>query len=926
MRSNFKKNSVLRIAFFAFIFFLFSVNCFSQSLGDPIVNITFGSGTNRFAGPLPADSGSTTYTYYNNGGQGFPTDGQYTIVNTSVGMLSNLWVVTTDHTGNPDGYFMLVNAANAPGLFYTRKVDALCAGTKYQFGAFVKNMFNNGGGNPPNVTFQIETEGGQPLAPPYSTGNIAADDVWNKYNMEFTTPANTGTIVLKMINNGPGGYGNDLAIDDITFRPYGDPVQVVFDQSTVTQICAGTPQTVTIKTTTTPAAGYSQKIQQKVNGAWINLSATVNGTQYSFTSPSVSGTYNYRVVSGQTANINNTQCVVASNELVLTILPQPTPAFAAPAEACLNNPVTFQDNSAPNGAPITSWFWNFGDGQNSTLQSPTHAYATPGDYIVTLTAANGNICNSAPATHSIHINALPVADFTYSDPTCATKPIVFDDISNIPLSTTVTSRVWTINGVIVNPPDAKRFEHTFATAGTYAVKLSVKLSTDCTSEITRQIAVNPIPVIDFDTPPTCISDNNVFTNRTTIADNSALTYQWNFGDGTPIQTDQNPRHQYQKAEDYKITLTVTSVYGCIEILTKDFKVNGATPLADFTVLNKSNLYSNKQVVIENKSRMDLGVFGNVTRIELYYDYDNDLSLVEVDDNPTEGKQYMHTYPEFHSGTKTYTVRMLAYSGGVCVSKHKTEPIYLLPTPLVVFTQPGAICANNGTVQFDGHDESNSGIAGSGEYTGRGVSQAGLFNPAVSGPGTFLIQYTHTFSTGASNTISREITVNPLPTVEVPANVTVLEGGSRVITARATGNGLTYAWFPAKGLNDATIANPTVTGIGDITYRVTVTNDKGCQQFADVTVTVLKTPGVPNAFTPNGDGINDTWEIKNLNSYPGCTVNIFNRQGQKVFGSIGYPVPWDGRTNNNNLPVGVYYYIIDPKNGRKTMSGYITIIK
>jgi gliding motility-associated-like protein len=163
-------------------------------------------------------------------------------------------------------------------------------------------------------------------------------------------------------------------------------------------------------------------------------------------------------------------------------------------------------------------------------------------------------------------------------------------------------------------------------------------------------------------------------------------------------------------------------------------------------------------------------------------------------------------------------------------------------------------------------------------------------------------------------------------VDVPASVTVLEGGSRVITANATGNGLTYAWFPATGLNDATIANPTVTGTGDLTYRVTVTNDKGCQQFADVTVTVLKTPGVPNAFTPNGDGINDTWEVRHLDSYPGCTVNIFNRNGQKVFSSIGYPVPWDGRTNNGNLSTGVYYYIIDPKNGRKTMSGYITIIK
>ena len=841
-------------------------------------------------------------------------------------MLSNLWVVTTDHTGNPGGYFMLVNAANTPGLFYTRKADALCAGTKYQFGAFVKNMFNNSGGNPPNVTFQIETEAGQILQS-YNTGNIAANNVWNQYNMEFVTPANTGTIVLKMINNGPGGYGNDLAIDDITFRPYGDPVQVVFDQSTPGQICAGAPQTIKIQSTISPAQGYSQKIQQKVNGVWTDITAIVNGTQYSFTSPSTAGVYNYRVVSGLAANIGNSQCVVASNELVLTVLPQPTPAFTAPANACLNDPVVFQDNSAPNGAAITSWLWDFGDGQTSTQQNPSHAYAATGDYTVTLTVTNGNNCNSVPATKSIHINALPAANFTWSNPVCATRPVTLTDASTIPAGTTVLSRAWDIAGVIENRPDGQPFAHTFAVAGTYTIKLTVTLSTNCTSVVTRQVTVNPLPLIDFDTPPTCISDNTIFTNRTTIADNSTLTYKWDFGDNTPISTAKDPVHKYQSTGDFRITLTVTSTYGCAEILTKDFRVNGATPVADFTVLNKNSLCSNSEVVIENGSRMAAGVFGNVTRIELYYDYENDPSLMEVDDNPTDGKLYRHTYPEIHSGTKAYTVRMLAYSGGICVSQQKTEIINLLATPLVVFTQPAAICANNGLVQLDGRDESNSGMAGLGRYTGTGVSQAGLFDPAISGPGKFVIQYTYAFNaTGCSNTISHEITVDPVPTVEVPASVTVLEGGSRVIATKATGNGLTYAWSPSAGLNDATIANPTVTGIRDITYRVTVTNDKGCQQFADIMVTVLKTPQMPNAFTPNGDGINDTWEIKYLDSYPGCTVNIFNRNGQKVFSSIGYPVPWDGRSNNSNLAAGVYYYIIDPKNGRKAMSGYITVIK
>jgi len=84
--------------------------------------------------------------------------------------------------------------------------------------------------------------------------------------------------------------------------------------------------------------------------------------------------------------------------------------------------------------------------------------------------------------------------------------------------------------------------------------------------------------------------------------------------------------------------------------------------------------------------------------------------------------------------------------------------------------------------------------------------------------------------------------------------------------------------------------------------------------------------IPNTFTPNGDGINDTWDIKYIEFYPACTVNIFNRYGQKLYSSIGYPVPWDGKYNGAILPSGTYYYIIDPKNGLSVMSGWVAIIR
>jgi len=84
--------------------------------------------------------------------------------------------------------------------------------------------------------------------------------------------------------------------------------------------------------------------------------------------------------------------------------------------------------------------------------------------------------------------------------------------------------------------------------------------------------------------------------------------------------------------------------------------------------------------------------------------------------------------------------------------------------------------------------------------------------------------------------------------------------------------------------------------------------------------------IPNTFTPNGDGINDYWDIKYLESYPKCTVAIYNRYGEKLYSSIGYPTPWDGTYKGSYLPSGAYYYIINLKNGSSVLSGWVAIIR
>jgi gliding motility-associated-like protein len=149
--------------------------------------------------------------------------------------------------------------------------------------------------------------------------------------------------------------------------------------------------------------------------------------------------------------------------------------------------------------------------------------------------------------------------------------------------------------------------------------------------------------------------------------------------------------------------------------------------------------------------------------------------------------------------------------------------------------------------------------------------------------------------------------------------------------------LTYAGFEnnedASALNpQPTITTSAITTSPVAKYPITVAG------AVDNNYTITYIPGIltilpaaiqldiPNTFTPNGDGINDTWAIKNLDNYPKSTVNVFNRWGQSVFSSIGYPSPWDGSYKGNSLPSGTYYYIIDPKTGSPVFSGWLTIIK
>jgi len=205
--------------------------------GESIFEEDFGQGTTN--GP-PLGSDVTTYTFVNQA----PQDGQYTI-SSNLMQLGGFHDIP-DNTGNNNGKALIVNADFDPGLFFQIPINGLCENNPYEFSAFLVNLYNvntnfcPGTGIPVNVRFQIWDETDTTLLAEGSTGDIPGTTTpsWEQFAVTFETLPGQTSVILKMLNNGEGGCGNDLAIDDIAFKSCGDLTEIFDeDNDSSLQIC-----------------------------------------------------------------------------------------------------------------------------------------------------------------------------------------------------------------------------------------------------------------------------------------------------------------------------------------------------------------------------------------------------------------------------------------------------------------------------------------------------------------------------------------------------------------------------------------------------------------------------------------------------------------------------------------------------------------
>jgi len=357
------------------------------SKGDPIFFENFGSGTDF--GP-PLSTGVTSYTYIS----AVPHDGEYTLHFRNA--VNETWHHSFDHTpdNQPDGTngkALIVNAGFTAGEFYKRTVNGLCVNTTFEFSAWLMNLYDitsnacGGTGIPIDVTFEIWDITETNLIKTGSTGPIAgtATPIYTQYGLTFTTLPGQTSVVLKIRNNGVGGCGNDLAIDDIGFRACGDVVTITSPSvigSIYTSLCQNsTPVSIVLNANATNTTPHIFQWQQSTdNLTWADIPGAI-GTSY--TTPNIISTHYYRTRLAQDAvNLANAYCSTVSDIFSVFFLPKPlAPITDGDVIVCSNETIPPLSVTVGIGENV-NWFDAPTGGNLLASNTTTYAPPLPGVY------------------------------------------------------------------------------------------------------------------------------------------------------------------------------------------------------------------------------------------------------------------------------------------------------------------------------------------------------------------------------------------------------------------------------------------------------------------------------------------------------------------------------------------------------------------
>ena len=355
-----------------------SVNCpqpplCSGNQGSFIFFEDFGSGTALYGPALPL--GVTNYVYQ----QGVPGNGTYVIASSSNPSGTNAGYVNDnhDHTGNLNGYMMVVNSDYPAAEVYRKHVTGLCPSTTYVFCAYLANnnsplAVSNVCGSSyvyANIKFLTEFPLGT-VQGSVSSGNLqvaptATSLPWVQYGFSFTTGPSQTSVDIVLKNNAPGGCGNDYVVDDISLAPCGPGVALnIVPNQTV--FCIG--DAINIQSNFTSGSYVNPQYQwQFSNDGGATWSNIIGATAPNYNISSLSSTQGglYQLLVSENGNINSSSCRIIAGPIGFSIDPtcnSNSTSFSSPDTVCVNQ--SFSISNLSTGA--NSYYWTFCQGNTST--------------------------------------------------------------------------------------------------------------------------------------------------------------------------------------------------------------------------------------------------------------------------------------------------------------------------------------------------------------------------------------------------------------------------------------------------------------------------------------------------------------------------------------------------------------------------------
>ncbi len=634
---------------------------------------------------------------------------------------------------------------------------------------------------------------------------------------------------------------------------------------------------------------------------------------------------------------------------------------------CLDLQVPFANNSRGG----SSYFWDFGvpglTNDTSDLFTPTYTYADTGEYVVTLVVNPRTFCSD---TFRVLVRLYPQFFSEYDFVSvCQNTPLSFTDQS-FSLYGVINQWNWQFGdnttSNIQNPVK------TYTQDGIYTVMLISNDTNECIDTTTKQVIVYSRPDVAFDITPACQNADIVFTDNTVINFGNFDNRQW-IQNGTGVGSSNPYSYQEPSLGPRTMKLIVTSDEGCIDSLTKTYTVF-APPTV--TVTNDTALCINDTIQLNATGGVGYvwsptnGLSPSTVASPFASPAQTTTYTVNVTDtngckNTGSVNVTVHPLPETNAGRDTFICVGDSYQlqgqNGVSfswqpdslvsnpnIANPNTSPDSSKTFVLTTINQFG--CDNSDTMFLEVQHPINAFLADppdvcifdtiqlavqDGKYyqwiPAAGLSSDTIFNPTAAPLVT--TNYTVIVTNDCpqfADTLDIEIVVRPLPEVDAGIDTTVYRDESTMLVGNS--NGLSFLWEPPDYLDDSTILNPISFPFNSVTYILNAISDYGCKNSDTVRVNVeVKTLIlVPNAFTPNQDGLNDVFRIiKTLNIERVYDVFVFNRWGNKVFEGHNSSVFWDGTVDGDLADLGVYVYIIRAvtRDGDEiTETGNVTLLR